>query len=570
MRNSLYNVKTNYMKKSLFTSFFAALLMHCYTQEFQTVFGSDGIDIATSIVQFADQSYLVAGYTDGTQNTGTQMYLARLDAMGDTLWTKSMGGFGLDTFEDLALKEDGNVLFTGVSNSLLPSNGNQMIVGELRENGEILWTREIGSDGDDQGRSIYPTADGGYIASGISNSSGLDYSYDMIVVKGFADGSVDWYRSLGTPGYEAALYALESLEGDIFVYGHCNTDNTQGYDLNICKLSASGTFTWSKTLGAFDNELAWDMTLLPDGDILFCGDTNSNDDGLNDGFLIRMQTNGQILWSKTYGMQFSDHFTSVQYLDNDMIAIAGLTASIGNGGLDVMAMFINTEGYLKYAHSYGGENKDMAIDVTKTFDGGLALIGNTRSWGQGFNSCYLVKTNIDGNAACNQNTSDQFIVKNFDIAVTENQFMVRTEAGNISTVDFILTSKSGSLVDLLCREGHVDPQFNPNIGNNNSDDDTADDETLGLEFYGNSSGDVQFKLFPNPSTGFVQATIEKDNRQEGKIRVTNLTGVLKWEKDIGQGSTAQIDMDLSFLSSGVYFVQLEFDNKLLTQRLILQ
>ena len=105
--------------------------MHCYTQEFQTVFGSDGIDIATSIVQFADQSYLVAGYTDGTQNTGTQMYLARLDAMGDTLWTKSMGGFGLDTFEDLALKEDGNVLFTGVSNSLLPSNGNHQLMVQI-------------------------------------------------------------------------------------------------------------------------------------------------------------------------------------------------------------------------------------------------------------------------------------------------------------------------------------------------------------------------------------------------------------------------------------------------------
>lgn len=558
------------MKKSLLTSFFAALLLHCYTQEFQAVVGSEGIDIATSIVQFSDQSYLVAGSTTGPNGTGTQMYLARFDANGDTMYTKSMGGFGLDTFEHMVLKENGYILFTGVSSSNLPSNGNQMIIGEMREDGEIIWTREIGGLGDDQGRKVYLTADGGYLACGISNSSGIDDSYDMVVVRGLPDGSIDWYRSIGTSDYEVAVQVVESLEGDIFLYGHRESDATEQYDVSMTKLSADGSFIWSKTLGQFDNELAWDMCVLPDGDILFCGDTSSNEEDANDGFIVRMQTNGEILWSKTYGLIPSDHFTNIQYLDNDMIAIAGLTAGLGNGGLDILTMFINTEGYLKYARTYGEYSKEVASDVIKTYDGGLAIAGTTRSFGEGFNSFYFVKTDVDGNASCNQNSSDDFVVKDFAMNVTDNQLAVRTEAAYIDLADFILTSNRGSLSELICRSGQVDPQFNPNIGNNSGSDEDMDDETVGLEFYGNSSGDIKFSLYPNPSTGFVQANIQKNENERGQMRVTTLTGVLKWEKDIGHGSERKEDMDLSFLPPGVYFVQLKFGNKVLTQRLILQ
>lgn len=154
----------------------------------------------------------------GDKNEASQgqhdVWLVKLDATGDIEWQNSLGGTGDDILYALHQTSDSGYIFGGYSRSGIspdksePSQGNyDFWAVKLNAAGEKMWDKTIGGSGDDEMYDITPTSDGGYICAGFSNSNisgnkteNSKGGYDYWVVK-LACAQVLWYADGDGDGY---------------------------------------------------------------------------------------------------------------------------------------------------------------------------------------------------------------------------------------------------------------------------------------------------------------------------------------------------------------------------------
>ncbi len=95
-----------------------------------------------------------------------------------------------------------------------------------------------------------------------------------------------------------------------------------------------------------------------------------------------------------------DHAGSVTETSDGGLAIAGYTQSYGAGFDDMYIVKLDTKGNLLRTRTVGGINNDYASSIIETSDGGLATIGYTDSYGSGIGDMYVVKLNSFGKISC--------------------------------------------------------------------------------------------------------------------------------------------------------------------------
>ena len=81
-------------------------------------------------------------------------------------------------------------------------------------------------------------------------------------------------------------------------------------------------------------------------------------------------------------------------------AIAGDTKSFGAGGLDVYVVKLDANGNLQWTKTIGGPDDESGKSLIQTSDGGYAIAGFTYSFGAGWNDVYVVKLDKNGNTCC--------------------------------------------------------------------------------------------------------------------------------------------------------------------------
>ena len=167
-------------------------------------YGGSNEDRAYSIQQTADGGYVVAGSTASTDGdvhgnqdtTNTKFWILKLNAIGDTIWTRCYGGTGLDQANDVLQTTDGKYLVAGWTASTdgdVHGNHGGNVYGDywilkLDVNGDTIWTRCYGGSNDDFANSIQQTSDGGFIIAGYAYSDDGDvfmshHPIDLWIVK---------------------------------------------------------------------------------------------------------------------------------------------------------------------------------------------------------------------------------------------------------------------------------------------------------------------------------------------------------------------------------------------------
>ena len=194
-------------------------------------YGGTSEDEGRSVQQTSDGGYIVAGYTGSFGNL-YQVYLIKTNVSGDTLWTRTYGGTSTDRGNSVRQTSDGGYIVAGYTSSF--GNGGQVYLIKINALGDTLWTRTYGGANDDYGWSVQQTTDGGYIMAGATNSFG-NGSYDVYLIKTDANGSSGIEESQnaerGTrnaelrispnpfvsfatlPGHEAEQFSLYNISG---------------------------------------------------------------------------------------------------------------------------------------------------------------------------------------------------------------------------------------------------------------------------------------------------------------------------------------------------------------------
>ena len=317
-----------------------------------------------------------------------------------------------------------------------PSNGSgDYWIVQLTPEGEKVWDKNYGGSGIDRLWSIQLTPDGGYLLGGSSDSpasgdktEALRGETDLWIVRLDAAGTLLWEKSLGgTNSEDLVAGVLPTADGGFLLAGHSNSDSgfekteasRGGFDFWIVKLDANGNLLWDKTYGGAEDDKAFALAQAPDGFLIgglshsgISGDKTDVSRGITDYWLLKLDQDGNLLWDKTYGGAGIETLVTIHPVSDGGFLLGGQSSSDisweksewSYGHLDYWLVKINAQGHMEWDRTFGGLELDVlhAIQETPTGDfvlGGVSAsseTGNHTSTSQGAYDYWIISTNESG------------------------------------------------------------------------------------------------------------------------------------------------------------------------------
>lgn len=243
-----------------------------------------------------------------------------------------------------------------------------------------LWGKTIGGKEADGGKAICKTEKGGFLIAGYTFSEGSGDA-DVLVIKIDTNGNEEWTKIIGGKGTEYAYGCTEVKDG-FLVTGYTTSFGSGSKDVYLIKLDRSGKVIWSKTYGGKSWDVGMSVCETPDGGYAVCGFTHSYGKGEEDIYLIKTDTGGNEIWSKTYGGQRYEIGNSIFLTEDGGFLLAGTTGTFGKGNCDYYLIKTDSEGNEVWAKPYGtkgrrGYGYDWCNSGYLTADKGIILIGQT-------------------------------------------------------------------------------------------------------------------------------------------------------------------------------------------------
>ena len=254
--------------------------------------------------------------------------------------------------------------------------------------------RTYGGTADDFGYSVQLTSDGGYVIAGATASSGAG-DKDVYLIKTDAQGNPQWTRTFGGAGDDEGNSVQLTSDGGYVIAGFTNSFGAGSNDAYLIRTNSLGDTLWTRTFGGTGDDKAGSVLVLADG-FAIAGWTFTNGPQVYDAWLIRTDTAGRELWSRTYGGTDDDKFNSLCPASDGGYLLAGFTASYGAGNYDVYLVKTDASGETLWTRTFGGAQSDQGWSVAPTIDGGYVTVGYAISFGSGNPQVYLVKTTALG------------------------------------------------------------------------------------------------------------------------------------------------------------------------------
>lgn len=191
---------------------------------------------------------------------------------------------------------------------------------------------------------------------------------------------------------------LKIIAAGFLIIGYsCSSDDngTQNPGPN----AFAGEIDWVKTIGGTQEDTAQDIVRTADGGFAFIGFTKSINGDItdnaaeeNDYWVTRLDNNGAIMWSKTYGGSEDDRGEAIKTTTDGGFVITGYSRSsnedvtTNSGFYDQWVVKLDANGTIQWQKSLGYSGSDQAFDIIQTSDGGYFTTGFldiTASGGQG-------------------------------------------------------------------------------------------------------------------------------------------------------------------------------------------
>jgi hypothetical protein len=252
------------------------------------------------------------------------------------------------------------------------------------------WDETYGGADDERAYSIIETIDGGYAIIGSTNSFTTGHQ-NMWLVKADSAGKSQWSQSYGGTNQDVGVSLVQTSSGGYILGGWTDSFGAGGYDFWLVKTDSSGNVLWNQTYGGENNDRAESVVQTGDGGYAMVGRTSSFGVGIDDFWLVKTDSSGNVLWNQTYGGAGIDWAQSVVQTGDGGYAMVGRTSSFGVGIDDFWLVKTDSSGNVLWNQTYGGAGIDWAQSVVQTGDGGYALGGWTDSFGAGGYDFWLVK-----------------------------------------------------------------------------------------------------------------------------------------------------------------------------------
>jgi len=343
---------------------------------------------------------------------------------------KAIGGENDDGGYSLIQTSDGGYAITGYTKSFGAGKGDVYVV-KLDANGNLQWTTTIGGPEIEEGVSLIQTSDGGYAIAGVTQSFGAGED-DAYVVKLDANGNLQWTKTIGGKKEDVGFSLIQTSDGGYAIAGATTSFGAGGWDAYLVKLDANGNLQWTKTIGGKEDDKGYSLIQTSDGGYAITGYTKSFGAGGWDVYVVKLDANGNLQWTKTIGGPGNEIGFSLIQTSDGGYAITGPTYSFGAGGADVYVVKLNANGNLQWTTTIGGKEEDVGISLIQTSDGGYAIAGSTTSSGVGEADFYVVKLDANGKPQWTKTigAKNKNLIKSSIIQTSDGSYVIAGTTGS--------------------------------------------------------------------------------------------------------------------------------------------
>lgn len=184
---------------------------------------------------------------------------------------------------------------------------------------DSAFVRTYGGINMDIARDVKETPDKGFVVGGTTSSFGQGNT-SMYLVKTDSMGRHLWSKNYGGLNSEWA-YTLETTMDNGFLLAGFSNSFSSNYDPYVVKTDANGEMLWQKIYGTDDWDFIYGSVLLPDSGFVLCGETYGNAIGGSDGYVIRIDKDGNQLWAINVGTTSDDKLNKVILINNTLYAV---------------------------------------------------------------------------------------------------------------------------------------------------------------------------------------------------------------------------------------------------------
>jgi hypothetical protein len=289
---------------------------------------------------------------------------------------------------------------------LLPTTDGGYLIGSRSINEssfQEFWLIKTDNDGIEQWNksyryslSNYPlsfltdlaqTPDNGYAVLGTTET---DTNWDAWLLKLDSNGIEEWNHSYDGSEHEIDwASAIQVTTDDGFLIGGLTEDpeataNNPLYDYWLIKTDPNGTVQWNKTYDGLGQDEAFSLVPTKDGNYLLCGVTASSVHGVYQTWLLKMNSNGTILWEQYYntGQSLIVIYDALLETEDGGILLAGYTADTAyidymdiNAGTAFYIIKTNSTGEVEWELEVDDYYKEQALDVIQSPTGDYYISG---------------------------------------------------------------------------------------------------------------------------------------------------------------------------------------------------
>ncbi|MEO1450470.1 MAG: hypothetical protein AAFV07_13145, partial [Bacteroidota bacterium] len=351
-------------------------------------------------------SEILTGGVDSGQPRSYDVRVIKYSTQGKIFWERNLGGSGHDHITKVIETRESGIMLIGTTESHdgdISANrgGTDIWVTSLSPTGQVRWSRTFGGSGDDRGTAILETRNGDIWIGGESSSPNGDMKslhhggLDSWIARLSAEGRLLWERHYGSGGNEQVRGLHERPDGRIMAL-HTSDKAGQDVQVNLGRsdvwatiLEEDGEIGWQANFGGTDNDLIETSYMHPDGSLILGGTTFSADvhidkqQGLGDGWLLRLDPSGGVVWSRTFGGRRPEGVTDIKPTSDGGYIWCGLTQTrTGEGDIVVNAGYydgwigkIGADGTMDWMRTHGFVGKDVFESVVELPMGGFVVLG---------------------------------------------------------------------------------------------------------------------------------------------------------------------------------------------------
>ncbi len=365
-------------------------------------FGGNGNDVGLSICRAHGGGYAIAGSTRSFGAGSNDFYFLVLDTGGQIIVNKTYGWQHHDFFRSIIPVSTGYV-FVGDAWDYGPG-GLDIYLLSTDNSGCCEQGYFYGTPKRDNGFDVLQTDDNGFLILGHSrlhNPKG-----DIYLLKVNAEGEKQWEKSFWDTGNDYAFQIIKSNNNDGYVFvgskdgffDDVHADfQTHDADILLIKVDNNGNQIWKKTYGKTQHDFGYSLCNAASGGYYVLGSSQSYGNGSFDMLLIKTDEAGNEQWHKTFGGTDFEYGKSLVQNDDGDLYLLGSSKSFGTqGSVDVYIVKTDETGNELWSITVGGNDNDFGEDIIAEPNGGCALTGYTKSFGQGGTDAYFLRLTADG------------------------------------------------------------------------------------------------------------------------------------------------------------------------------